>query len=225
MFSYSNKQEIDHRTIKLIIGLIALGLASITSFFTAGTIESISESYHRGGWAQTFFVGLLFAIAAFMAAYNGSSRGEMLMSKVAGISALMVALFPCKCEPQNAALALNTCGTQSMAFPNLHVIGAGTMFAVLAWFCFLFYTRAKAKGHTEARRRAAIYLVCGVVIIASMALIGYDGAMNRSISNAIPRFVYYGEKAGLIAFGFSWLTASRIIRGITSAEERFSPFS
>ena len=31
--------------------------------------------------------------------------------------------------------------------------------------------------------------------------------------------------AGLIAFGISWLTASRILPVITSKEERFSPLS
>ena len=35
--------------------------------------------------------------------------------------------------------------------------------------------------------------------------------------------MFYGEAAGLFAFGISWLTASRTVPGLTHPEERFSP--
>ena len=75
------KEEIDHRTLKLLVGLIALTLGNLTSFFADSKITSISASYYEGGWSQSILVGFLFAIAAFLLAYNGQSRSEMLMSK------------------------------------------------------------------------------------------------------------------------------------------------
>ena len=33
----------------------------------------------------------------------------------------------------------------------------GASFVVLGWFCVIFMRRARAKGHREANRRAAIY--------------------------------------------------------------------
>src|SRR5689334_3046203 len=90
--------EIDHRTMKLIVGIIALSLASLTSFFASKPIESISASYYEDGWSRVIFIGFLFAIAAFLFAYNGYTRLQMVFSKVAAVTALCVALFPCGCE-------------------------------------------------------------------------------------------------------------------------------
>src|SRR5258706_598202 len=97
MFASPKRPEIDHRTIKLIVGLIALTLANLTSFFAQSSITSISASYYEGGWSLNIFVGFLFAISAFLLAYNGQSTSEMVLSKVAGFAALGVAMFPCKC--------------------------------------------------------------------------------------------------------------------------------
>jgi heme A synthase len=68
MFPDPKRPEIDHRTLKLIVGVIAISLASLTSFFATTTITSISAS------------------------------DEMLLSKVAAGAALGVALFPCGCN-------------------------------------------------------------------------------------------------------------------------------
>src|SRR5215510_12046051 len=97
MLPKPGRQEIDHRTIKLIVGVVALSLATLTDLFAKTSITSISASYYEGGWSQSIFIGFLFAIAALMLAYNGQSRTEMLLSKVACVTALGVAMFPCGC--------------------------------------------------------------------------------------------------------------------------------
>ena len=71
MLEAPKREEIDHRTIKLIVGVIALSLATLTGAFAGTPIASISASYYEGGWSQTIFIGFLFAIAAFLLAYNG----------------------------------------------------------------------------------------------------------------------------------------------------------
>jgi hypothetical protein len=81
MAHFGNRPEIDHRTIKLIVGGVALGLAPLTIALSPAPIASISASYHEGGAAQSVFVGFLFAIAALLLAYNGLSRTEMILSK------------------------------------------------------------------------------------------------------------------------------------------------
>ena len=114
--------------MKLIVGVIALCLANITSFFSDHPIASISASYYEGGWAQTFFVGSLFAIASFLFAYNGYTRAEMICSKVAAVAALGIALFPCDCDGHQPII------------PHVHGLSAATMFLILAYFCYGFYT-------------------------------------------------------------------------------------
>ncbi len=211
MFSYPSRQEIDHRTMKLTIGIIAISLASLTSLFAGNTITSISESYYIGGWSQTIFIGFLFAIAAFLLAYNGTSRGEMLLSKVAAIAGLGIALFPCKC------------GSHAELVPYVHAASAATMFLILAYFCYGFFIRARSKGHPQAQLRATVYAICGIAILISIFILAIDGIFGGFISAAIPRLTFYGEATGLVAFGISWLTASRVLPVLTRTDERFSP--
>ncbi len=210
MLPNPTKPEIDHRTLKLLVGLIALSLANLTSFFADSKITSISESYYEGGWAQSIFVGFLFAIAAFLLAYNGLSRTEMVLSKVAGVGALVVALFPCGCRGHAETV------------PHVHFASAAVMFLILAYFCYVFYKRARGKGHTEANRRAFVYAASGLAIIASILALILDTLSGDVLTAAIPRLVFYCERAGLVAFGISWLTASRILPVLTRSDERFS---
>jgi hypothetical protein len=206
------REEIDHRTIKLLVGLIALSLANLTSFFAGSTITSISEAYHEGGLSQTIFVGFLFAIAAFLLAYNGLSVREMVLSKVAAVAALGVALFPCKC------------GNREQIIPYVHAISAATMFIVLAYFCYLFFQRARQKGYAQAYARATIYALCGIAIVLAIAVVVFDSLSGGALSAKVARTIFYAERTALVAFGISWLTASRVLPMLTRADERFSPF-
>jgi hypothetical protein len=213
MFAPPKRPEIDHRTIKLIVGLIATSLAGLTSFFAGGTITSISASYYEGGWAQSIFIGFLFAIAALLLAYNGLSQSEMVLSKCASVAGLGVALFPCRCV------------SHAELVPYVHAVSATAMFLILAWFCFGFFRRARDKGHAQAKARAGIYAACGLAIVASIVVLAFDGFTGGSLSAHIPRLTFYGEAVGLVSFGVSWLTASRVLPVLTRKDERFSPFS
>ncbi len=205
------RQEVDHRTIKLTVGVVALSLATLTDLFATTSITSISASYYEGGWSQSIFIGFLFAISALLLAYNGKSKPEMLLSKVAAAAGLGVALFPC------------TCGTRVPAVPFVHGASAAVMFLILAYFCYLFFRRAQGKGYPQAQVRAKIYVVCGVAIVLAMLTIAVDRLLGGVLTASVPRLTFYGEATGLVAFGISWLTASRVLPIITGEAERFSP--
>ena len=49
------------------------------------------------------------------------------------------------------------------------------------------------------------------------------GSYEAVLPAGVDRFTFYGEATGLIAFGISWLTASRVLPGLTRPVERFSP--
>ncbi len=203
------RTEIDYLTIKLIVGVMALSLAGLTSFFSDGQIASISESYYRGGWAQSTLIGFLYATAAFLLAYNGLWRSEMVLSKVASIAALGVALFPCRC------------GDHIEIIPYVHAVSAATLFLILAYFCYAFFQRAMEKGHTQAKARAVIYALCGSAIVLSIVAIAVYNLPGGTLKTQMPRLTFYGESVALIAFGFSWLTASRVLPWLTREDERF----
>lgn len=211
MLAAPRRQEIDHRTIKLIIGVVALSLAPLTELFASQRLASISAAYYAGGWSQSILIGFLFAIAALMLAYNGWSEREMVLSKVAAVAGLGVALFPCACCAHTPPLAW------------VHGASASVMFLILAWFCWVFYRRARTKSFAQARVRARIYLVCAVLILGVMSTIAVDEWLLGTGCARDSRLVFYGETVGLVAFGISWLTASRVLPVITAQEERFSP--
>jgi hypothetical protein len=213
MLAAPQRQEIDHRTIKLIIGVVALSLAALTSFFAKTAISSISASYYEGGWSQSIFIGFLFAIAALLLAYNGLSTSEMVSSKVAAVAGLGVALFPCSSD------------RNTVRVPYVHYACAAVMFLILAFFCYTFYKRAKAKKHVQAEARASIYAACGAAIVLSIFALAIDEVSGGVFRGFIHRFTFYGEATGLVAFGISWLTASRVLPLLTRKDERFSPLS
>ena len=213
MLPEPRKQEIDHRTIKLLVGLIALTLASVATVLARARLDSISDAYYATDASRNVFVGSLFAVSAFLLAYNGFSRREMIASKIASVAAFLVAMFPC------------TCAREIDSALPVHGIAASTMFLVLAYLCFVFRRRATAKRYPQAKTRGRVYLVCGIVILACVAVLGLDYLIKHAISDRVPRLTFRGEETALIAFGISWLVASRVLPGITNPEERFSPFS
>ncbi len=213
MLPAPSDREIDHRTLKLIVGVVALSLAGLTSVFARTAITSISASYYEGGWSQSIFIGFLFSIAAFLLAYNGLSRDEMILSKVASVAGLGVALFPCRCDSHTEMI------------PYVHGASASVMFLILTYFCYGFFRGARSKGYPQAQARATIYALCGIAILLSILALAFDHFSGGTLSATMPRLTFYGEATGLIAFGISWLTASRVLPVVTRRDERFSPLS
>jgi hypothetical protein len=229
--------EIDNRTMKLIVGIIALSLPAVTNYlagFNGGhSLDSISESYWRGGWPQSVFVGSLFAIASFLVAYNGLLRSEMVLSKVAAAAAVGVALFPCDCQH----VSRPGCDV-SYGFPTgLHYLAAIMMFGVLTYFCFIFLRRARSKGglkkgsralgtqNPQATLRGLIYIVCAVGIVVCTLAMAYNGATGGGITAHFSTFVFWAEAGGLWCFGISWLTSSHVLPVVNSEAERFKPLT
>ena len=206
------RMEIDHRTIKLLVGILAIALPILVSWLAAPErITSVSESYWVPLWPQSVFVGFLFAIAALLAAYNGRSTSEMVCSKIAAGAAILIPLFPCGCNGRTQIIQ------------GVHYLAAAVMFVLLAFFCWRFLRRAWDKKHMRAKARAAVYALCGLGIGVSIVALGLDAALHHQFSLAHPTFVYWFETTGLVSFGVSWLTASHVLPVINEPRERFSP--
>jgi hypothetical protein len=212
------RPEINQRTMKFIVGAIAIGLPIAIALLTGMAVGSISESYWYGDpslpmTARSVFVGCLFAIASFLFAYNGEDSKETLPSKIAGFSALGVALDPCDCDKHAHALS------------GFHFAFAAAMFGILAWFCWHFRQRALAKllkdGNSKAGRRANIYLTCFVAMMIAILVMGVRLA-KRDWFGDWPDVIFCMEALGLFAFGLSWSTASLVWPFITERQERHS---
>ena len=128
------EEQINKHTLRLIVGLIALSLAPLTSWCAETPISSISASYYEAGWSRDIFVGFLFSISAFLIAYNGDATAEAVLSKLAAGAGLCIALFPCECN------------VESKSQLTVHGVSATIMFLILAYFCCVFFLKEPTQG-------------------------------------------------------------------------------
>ena len=202
-------QQIDHRLIKLMVGVIAVSLALFMQLASGVELKSISESYHYR--ARDWFVGLLFAVGVLFVSFTGQSARERKLTILASLCAILVAVAPCECERDASFISI------------FHFPAAAGVFAIMGYFCWRFRRTADSKKdkYPEAKRRAYVYTAClaGMIVCGLMA-IAYAIA-REAIDAAVPSYVFWLEAVGLISFGVSWLTASRTIPVITNPRERF----
>jgi len=131
----------NYLTLRLLVGLVAFTMPFIVSKFFLNEIFSISASYHTG--TRDLFVGMLFIVGIFLLAYNGHTRGQAIASKVAGIAAIIAAIFPTSCH--NCKEYFTFCDIEPAS--DIHNVAAAVLFLVLAYFCLVpFRKRAREKG-------------------------------------------------------------------------------
>jgi hypothetical protein len=217
----TKRPEIDPQTLKFIVGCIAVLLPFVLSALNGGQLPSLSDSFYfvgnpnniYGPWSRTIFVGCLYAIGAFLIAYNGKIAMEMRLSKVAAVAAILVAMFPCNCSGHNEIVKY------------LHYVAAAILYLVLGIFCLIFYFRAGEKHRATQRRqpryRQWIYAACLIALWGAMAFLVANAVVPATYM-AYP--VFWGESVGLVAFGVAWLTASHVVPGINDRSERHHLF-
>ncbi len=233
---HTNK-EINYKALRLIVGIIAVGIAIFTSILfaihTGKSVipTSISVTYHLG--ARDFFVGSLFAVGAFLIAYNGFDKIEKVLAKFAGVFAILVAIFPttvnlnwisaegilfdtgvCQILSVSEDDETTTCNTTSMKLaPYIHGGSAVLLIFILYYFCRGFAKRVgkKLKKRPLMKRlriRYFIYRACSASMVLSVVGLIISKIWLNSPSN---KAVFWVEFVCLWAFGISWLVASKRI--------------
>ena len=168
---------------------------------------SISAYFWTG--AVSLFVGILAALSVYLLTYQGyaneSQRWDRLTAIIAGVSAAVVALFP-----TTPPLGISALPWWSPWIGKLHAVAAIALFSMFAVFS-LWLFRKTIPGEpltADKKQRNAIYLICGIVIVASMAWALVAGLSDQSI--------FWPESLALVSFAFSWLTKGRAVRSIKS---------
>jgi len=171
-------------------------------------LESISAYYYTG--AVSAFVGMLVSLALFLFTYRGYAnqynRADRWAARTAGAAALVVAFFPTK-----APIGVPALSWWTPAAGVLHHAAAIVLFAMFAVFAlWLFRLTAPGEQPTDdKRKRNAVYLSCGIVIVACIAWAGLNGANGRAI--------FWPESIALVAFAISWLVKGRALRTMMGA--------
>jgi quinol-cytochrome oxidoreductase complex cytochrome b subunit len=198
----------DYQLSRLVVGMVAFALPIVVRIVCRQPIASISDSYYLG--ARDEFVGMMFVVGAFLMAYNGYTIRQSRASKVAALTAVLVALFPTSCPGCDIDL------------PSVvHYCSATVMFSMLAYFCLgPFSAHAKGKNSGKALRRRIVYQVCGIVMIVCMAAAGASqAAINLGVQLEALRITFWAEASALVAFGVAWMTAARVFSFLAEKDE------
>lgn len=195
----------------LLLPFILFGLAGLRP--TPGlprweTLTSVSAYYYSGAVAA--FVGVIFALALFLFTYRGykNDRVDRWAGAAGGFCALGVALFP---TSPPGAVSAPSWWSQTMG--TIHYISAISLFIVFIVFSLWLFRKTKVpKGEKlpyDKRWRNRIYLMCGVVMVASVLWAG------SSFFTGAP--IFWPETMALSAFAVSWLVKGYAYRPVINA--------
>lgn len=209
MIKPTQNKIFDYRTLRFFIGIIAFLLPFIVSIVSSTTLTSVSASYHTE--ARDWFVGLLFIVAGFLLAYNGHTKTQSRISKIAAFAAAGIALSPSSCDKCDASLS-----------SILHSIFAAILFAALAYFCLGPFRQKLLGEEGKKARRRRTYFLCGVTIIICMVSLAVSNlVLPREVIKEF-RIVYWGEAIALIAFGIAWFVSGKVVSFFADNDERLN---
>jgi len=143
----SEEQVFDIRTLRLLIGAIALAFPTVVYLLAGRITTSISASYHEPPMRDVF-VGFMFVLGALLLSYKGHrlwfplSEGSALwmrikrdqedwISGIGGIAAIFTAVFPTACDD---------CSVDTTV--RLHTIGAFLLFFNVVYFSLIAFLRS-----------------------------------------------------------------------------------
>ncbi|KPM48120.1 DUF998 domain-containing protein [Jiulongibacter sediminis] len=167
-------------------------------------LQSVSGYYHTD--MRQVFVAVMVTISIFLFVYDGYDFTDFVLAKLATLFALGVAFFPTEIESFDP-----TCLVYEVPVRHeLHMISAVSFFLILTYFALVQFRKSDKKLLGEQKSyRNTVYLVCGIVMLASIVLIG----LYLLFEQYFPVFpwVFVLEWIALAAFGISWIVKGEFI--------------
>ena len=173
---------------------------------------SLSAYYHYSpatplaygsGTMRDVFVGMLCSIGAFLLFYRGHSVGEDIALNIAGVSAVLIALFPMD-WPAGALVA----STSS----KVHSASATVFFLMIAYVCIFCAHHTLWMIEEPDRRRAfkRIYVLLGILMVATPAVVALLSVLMPRAGHS--RAILLVEVGGVLVFASFWLIKGLEIR-------------
>jgi hypothetical protein len=157
---------------------------------------SLSAYYYSG--LREIFVGGLWAIGVFLVVYKFLDFSwESLLSSLAGLAAVLVALFPTERPGDGVTLTPFQVKFGEGTVTAIHY-GAAIAFIGLLVPIVLFF--ARDEGSREHRNWQSFHTVSAALILFGAALAAFAG-----ITHGPDKGVLIGEWIAIWAFGVSWL--------------------
>lgn len=191
-------------------GIAAIALAFPVALIAGVGLDhvqtSLSAYYHfsaahpdryGAGTMRDVFVGALCTIGAFLLFYRGCTRREDMTLNVAGVAAVLVALFPMD-WPATDSWDMSTTST-------IHFASAAIFFVMIGYVCVFraHDTLRILKDEVWRRRFERVYLVLGALMIAVPgAIYSVHMLTPRTQGSYVALLI---ELAGVVVFAAFWL--------------------
>lgn len=209
----NNRMVISFLTIRKAIGFMGIFLpaALLSATFLAGKCSRIQDSisHYYFTIAGDIFVGVLCAVALFLIAYKGYDRNDNTWTTIAGVAAILVALFPTT-QNDDAVCSIVQLRDNS-ARVWVHYTAAAIFFLSLSFISFFLFTKSRGEKTPEKLARNQIYRSCAVIMLACIILV--FTATRDSIAEDADAIhaVFWLEWIALLAFGTSWLVKGELL--------------
>jgi hypothetical protein len=157
-------------------------------------LGSISGYYYSP--LQGVFVGSMCAVGVFLLSYRGVRLLDDLISNVAAVAAVGLALFP------TTPSGPRTATQQHIAI--VHAVCAATFFVMLALFCLVRFPEPDSQltaADPHRRGRDIAYYATGSMILLCLLLVVVTSQLPR-IEPAHPLLVL--ETVAIFSFGVAW---------------------
>ncbi|WP_143247479.1 DUF998 domain-containing protein [Agaribacterium haliotis] len=201
--------SISYLGLRRLIGVIAIVHPALLYFgglfiFGLSLQPSMSHYYYTG--MRDVFVGIDVCTGVFLLCYHGYSWQDRLLSLLAGVSAIIVALFP--------TLPLGEASDLQKTIAAVHAAAAIVFLICLAVFCLVLFVRSDA-GQVISRQkrwRNRLYRLCGANIVLVLVVLGLYGCwptMQDRLSQT--PFIFYLECLAFLSFGLAWLVKGQAL--------------
>jgi len=150
-------------------------------------------------------VGLMFPICIVMICYIGYDKTDNMVTTIAGIAGLILAMFPCKVSWIPDGTPVGFFGIPIEISKSIHFAASGVFFFMLAFNSLFLFPKSNKPAISEGKKfRNKIYRFCGIGMFVVMLAI----VVNRLFFHA--RYLtFFFEVLLLNLFGISWLVKGK----------------
>lgn len=199
----TDRERIQQRDLRRLIGVLALILPALCALF-AGIQQSVSAYYHTR--SADILVGVLIAAGCFLVTYRGYDKTDHNLALVAGMSAIVVAVFPVS-DPSDPAARVGFLNLPPTPSWVIHTLAACVLFIILAWMAMFQFTKGDSKTKGKIVRNT-VYKLCGLAIIAGLLFAPATMLIPFLLRN---NWLWIVEAWMLVAFGIAWLVKGETI--------------
>lgn len=231
----TNSIIIHYQTLRRLIGWMGVALPFVVYlgnwvFFTHHVAACLWPSskvpYSLSGYYYTHmrgvFTGAFCAIGVFLTAYNGYGRLEQVVTTVAGLAMIGIALSPTNPSPRLPADQAGTCGPLVPVVYNSSqhqtLIGAVHQVCLIVLIVMLCVTawlfRSDRPGEPVTSRAKVLYLASAIGIAVGGVGAFIQNFLSDSVKAETP-WLFWFEMVAILCFGLAWFVKGEAHKPLT----------